>query len=161
MSVIKNMKLKSKLLFAFGMCAVITIVVAVIGQSGLNKLNAQVDNIVGNLVLSVGLVRQTNIKTVATNRDFYRAIALVSTSSGADELESLLQSYKTNKAQAEESFNKYLATSMEQDERAAAADYASDWPAYTAAVERGFAALSKGDIEQAKKSLYLKSRDNM
>ncbi|MEW5714158.1 methyl-accepting chemotaxis protein [Pseudomonas sp. SB113] len=150
MSVIKNMKLKSKLLSAFGTCAVITIVMAILGQSGLSKLNAEVDNIVGNLVVSVGLVQQTSTNTVATNRDLYKAIALASTSSSGDQLESLFQTYKNNKAQAEESYKKYRATPMEQDERTAASNYDSDWPAYTKAVESSFAALRKGDIELAK-----------
>ncbi|WP_411566213.1 methyl-accepting chemotaxis protein [Pseudomonas orientalis] len=151
MLALKNMKLKSKLLSAFGICAVITIVIAALGQSGLSKLNAQVDNIVGNLVLSVGLVQQTSTKTVATNRDVYKAIALASTGSGADELESMYQTYIANKAQAEESYKKYRATPMEQDEQAAAASFDIDWPAYHAAIESSFAALRKGDIEQARK----------
>lgn len=151
MSVIKNMKLKAKLLSAFGACAIITIVMAVLGQSGLSTLNAQVDNIVGNIVVSVGFVQETSTNAVATNRDIYKAIALVSTSSGADELESLFKAYKNNKAQAEESFKKYRATPMQQDESIAASNYDSDWPAYTKAVESSFAALKRGDIDLAKK----------
>ncbi len=102
-------------------------------------------------MLSVGLVQQTNKKTVSTNRDVYKAIALASTGSGADELESLFQTYKNNKAQAEESYKKYRTTPMEEDEQIAAANFDSDWPAYTAAIESSFAALRKGDIEQARK----------
>ena len=151
MSVIRNMKLKVKLLSAFGICAVITIVVAVLGQSGLSKLNAQIDNIIGNIVLSTGLVQQSSAKTVATNRDVYKAIALASTNAGADELESAFQIYKNNKAQAEEAFKKYRTTPMAEDEKVAAASYDIDWPAYTGAIESAFAALRKGDIEQARK----------
>lgn len=151
MSVIKNMKLRSKLLSAFGMCAVITIVVAILGQSGLSKLNAQIDNIIGNIVLSTGLVQQSSAKTVATNRDVYKAIALASTNAGADELETAFQIYKSNRSQAEEAFKKYRTTPMEQDEKAAAANYDIDWPAYTGAIDNVFAALRKGDIEQARK----------
>ncbi len=56
------------------------IIIAFLGKSGLTKLNAQLDNIIGNLVLSEGLVQQSSMKIVATNLDIYKAISLASTS---------------------------------------------------------------------------------
>lgn len=150
MSVINNMKLRSKLLFAFGMCAIITILVGVLGQSGLSKLNEQVDNIVNNITLSVSLVRQSSARSVATNRDFYKAIVLASTNSGGEELEANYKVYKDNKAQADDFFNRYLITPREPDERAAGVDFASDWSAYNTAIESGYAALRMGDIDRAR-----------
>ncbi len=131
------------------MCSMITIAVGALGQTGLTKLNAQVENIVGNIVISVGWVQTTYGRTIATNRDFYKAIALSSAGSTADAMNELLEEYRDSKALAESSFKQYRATPMQQDEQVAAASFDRDWPAYTGAIEAGFAALANKDIEGA------------
>ncbi|MCF9021379.1 HAMP domain-containing protein [Pseudomonas syringae] len=149
MSFFNNLKIRTKLFSAFGMCSVITIAIAAMGQSGLSKLNAQVENIVSNIVTSVGLVQTTYGRAIATNRDFYKAIALSSTDATAVEMSELFRAYQENKTLAENSFKQYRTTPMQQDEKVAAANFDRDWPAYTAAIENGFSALADKDIEGA------------
>ena len=151
MSMLKNMKLKTRLLTAFGMCAVITMAVAFLGQVGLSRMNSQVDNIVGNVVLSIQLVQKTSGRSIATNRDFYKAIALAYSNVKIDEVNTIFQAYQANKAQTEEAFRQYLATPITNEEKKASDNFMRDWPAYTAAVDSVFAAINSGDIDQARK----------
>ena len=50
---LSNLKLKPKLLIAFGLCALITLVVAALGQSGTAKLYDQIRAITGNNLVSI------------------------------------------------------------------------------------------------------------
>ncbi|MGA9700045.1 methyl-accepting chemotaxis protein [Pseudomonas putida] len=151
MSWLRSLKLKSKLLTAFGLCALITVVVAALGQSGIAKLYGQLQDTVTNNMVSIQKTDAIMANAIATNRDFFKAIVLTAANASDDDINAVIQSYRDNQSEAQDAFKTYRATPLEADERAAGDDFERDWPAYIAAVDLGFAALKSGDIEQARR----------
>lgn len=151
MSWLTNLKLKPKLLIAFGLCALITVVVAALGQSGIAKLHGQMQDIVSNNLVSIQKTDLLKANAIATNRDFFKAIVLTALDASKDDINAAIQSYRDNQAEAQASFKTYRATPLEPDERAAGDDFERDWPVYIAAMDSGFAALTKADVGLARK----------
>ncbi|PHN27138.1 chemotaxis protein [Pseudomonas sp. ICMP 561] len=149
MSMFLNLKLKSKLLSAFGLCAAITVGVAVLGQSGISRMYDQLQSTVNNSLVSIQKADSVKANAIATNRDLFRAIGLALRKSGPEEVNAAISSFRENSAQAEQDFKTYRATPLEADERAAGDDFERDWPAYISAAENVFALLEKGDVDQA------------
>jgi methyl-accepting chemotaxis protein len=145
------MKLKSKLVSAFGLCAVITVAVAVLGQLGSQRIYVLLDGTVSNNLISIQKTDSVKANVIATNRDMFKAIGLVFRKATPDELNATVTSFRDNQADAEKDFKIYRATPLEDDERAAGNDFERDWPAYIAAAEGVFTLLKAGDAEQAAK----------
>ncbi|MEN5032891.1 methyl-accepting chemotaxis protein [Pseudomonas sp. Ps21-P2] len=150
MSWLRKLKLKSKLLLSFGLCAMITLIVAGLGQSGIAKLYGQLQDTVTNNLVSIQKTNAIKTNTVATHRDFFQAIVLTASAASADDVNVVIQSYHDNQSEAQAAFKLYRATPLEADERAAGDQFERDWPAYIAAVDAGYAALKNGDIAQAR-----------
>jgi methyl-accepting chemotaxis protein len=151
MSWLTDLKLKSKLLSAFSLCALITVVVGVLGQSGISRLYDLFQDTVANSMLSIAKVDSVKANVIATNRDFFKIIALSALKAPADEINGAIQSLRENQAQADSDFNIYRGTPMEADEKAASEDFMRDWPAYMAAVQNTLVVIQSGDIELASK----------
>ncbi|WP_416364694.1 methyl-accepting chemotaxis protein [Pseudomonas sp. NFX183] len=151
MSWLISLKLKSKLLTAFGLCALITVVVAALGQSGIATLYGQLQDTVTNNLVSIQKTDAIKANVISTNRDFFKAIVLTAANASPDEVNAVMQSYRDNQSEAQAAFKIYRATPLEADERAAGDDFERDWPAYISAVDSGFAALKSGDITQARR----------
>lgn len=151
MSLFQDMKLKSKLVSAFGLCAVITVAVAVLGQLGSQRIYVLLDGTVSNNLISIQKTDSVKANVIATNRDMFKAIGLVFRKATPDELNATVTSFRDNQADAEKDFKIYRATPLEDDERAAGNDFERDWPAYIAAAEGVFTLLKAGDAEQAAK----------
>lgn len=151
MSWLRKLKLKSKLLIAFGLCALITLVVAALGQSGIATIYGQLEDTVTNNLVSIQKTDAIKGNAIATNRDFFKAIVLSASNAGADDINAVLQSYHENRSEAQSAFQIYRATPLQADEKAAGDDFERDWPAYISAVDTGLAALKNGDIDQARK----------
>ena len=151
MSWLTHFKLKPKLLMAFGLCALITVVVAALGQSGIAKLYGQTQGIVSNNLVSIQKTDLIKANAIATNRDFFKAIVLTAANASTDDINAAIQSYRDNQTESHTSFKTYRATPLEPDERAAGDDFERDWPAYITAVDTGFAALTNGDTGLARK----------
>jgi len=151
MSWLKNLKLKLKLLIAFGLCALITVVVAALGQFGIAKLYGQMQDIVSNNLVSIQQTDLIKANAIATNRDFFKAVVLTAGNASTDDINAVIQYYHDNQSEAKASFKTYRATPLEPDERAAGDDFERDWPAYIAAMDSGFAALTRGDVGLARK----------
>lgn len=151
MSWLTHFKLKPKLLIAFGLCALITVVVAALGQSGIAKLYGQTQGIVNNNLVSIQKTDLIKANAIATNRDFFKAIVLTAANASTDDINAAIQSYRDNQTESHTSFKTYRATPLEPDERAAGDDFERDWPAYIAATDSGFASLKNGDVGLARK----------
>lgn len=151
MSWLTNLKLKPKLLTAFGLCALITVVVAALGQSGIAELYEQVQGITGNNLVSIKKTDAVKANLIGTNRDLYKAIVLTTSNAEQSDIDAVFESYRMNQAEALASFKAYRATPLEADERAAGDDFERDWPTYIAAVDAGIAALKNGDAGSAKR----------
>ncbi len=151
MSWLIRLKLKSKLLTAFGLCALITVVVAALGQSGIAKLYAQLQDTVTNNLVSVQQSSAIKANAIATNRDFFKSIVMTAANAAPEDVNAVIQSYRDNQSEALAAFKLYRTTPLEADERAAGDDFERDWPAYIAAADAGFAALKSGDVALARK----------
>jgi methyl-accepting chemotaxis protein len=151
MSWLNNLKLKTKLLSAFCLCALITVVIGVLGQSGISRLYDLFQDTVSNSMLSIAKVDSVKANVIATNRDFFKIIALSAIKANPEDIASAVQSMKENQAQADADFQIYRGTPMEPDEKAASEDFLRDWPAYMAAVQNTLAVIQGGDLEQAAK----------
>lgn len=153
MSLFSNLKLKSKLLSAFGLCAVITIAVAVLGQSGVSRIHGMLQDTVTNNLVSIQKTDSIKANAIATHRDVFKAVNLGLRKSSAEDVNAAAASFRDNQAEAESEFKLYRATPLEADERAAGDDFERDWPAYVAAAENVFSLLKNGDADQAAKLL--------
>jgi len=151
MSWLTNLKLKSKLLSAFCLCALITVAVGVLGHMGISRLYDLFQSTVTNNLLSITKVDSVKANVIATNRDFFKAIGLSAIKASPDEVNAAIQSLKENQAQAESDFKVYRGTPLQADEKAAGDDFERDWQAYVAAVANTLAVIQSGDIEQASK----------
>ncbi|MET0609824.1 MAG: methyl-accepting chemotaxis protein [Pseudomonas caspiana] len=151
MSQFLNLKLKSKLLFAFGLCALITVGVAGLGYSGISSIYSQLQSTVSNNLVSIQKTDSVKANVIATHRDMFRAINLGLRKATPEEINAAALSFRDNQAEAEQQFKIYRATPLEADERAAGDEFERDWPAYVAAAENVFALLKSGDVDQAAK----------
>ncbi|GFM50293.1 methyl-accepting chemotaxis protein [Pseudomonas cichorii] len=149
MSLFINLKLKSKLLFAFGLCAVITVGVAALGYSGISTIYSLLQSTVSNNLVSIQKTDSVKANVIATHRDMFRAINLALRKAAPEDINAVVLSFKDNQAEAEQQFKIYRATPLEADERAAGNDFERDWPAYVAAAENIFSLLKSGDVDQA------------
>ena len=151
MSWLTHLNLKPKLLIAFGLCALITVVVAALGQSGIAKLYGQTQDIISNNLVSIQKTDLIKANAIATNRDFFKAIVLTAANASTDDINAVIQLYRDNQAEAQTSFRAYRTTPLQPDERAAGDDFERDWPAYIAAMDSGFVALRNADVGLARK----------
>ncbi|MCV4282253.1 methyl-accepting chemotaxis protein [Pseudomonas capsici] len=149
MSLLINLKLKSKLLFAFGLCTVITVGVAALGYSGISTIYSLLQSTVSNNLVSIQKTDSVKANVIATHRDMFRAINLALRKAAPEDINAVFLSFKDNQAEAEQQFKIYRATPLEADERAAGNDFERDWPAYVAAAENIFSLLKSGDVDQA------------
>ncbi len=149
MSLFINLKLKSKLLFAFGLCTVITVGVAALGYSGISTIYSLLQSTVSNNLVSIQKTDSVKANVIATHRDMFRAINLALRKAAPEDINAVVLSFKDNQAEAEQQFKIYRATPLEADERAAGNDFERDWPAYVAAAENIFSLLKSGDVDQA------------
>lgn len=149
MSFFQAMKLKPKLLISFGLCAAITVAVAVLGQMGATQIYGLLADTVSNNLISIQKTDAIKANAIASNRDLYKAVALVLRKGSPSELDAVIAAFRGNQADAEQAFKIYRATPLEDDERAAGNEFERDWPAYVASAEQIFVLLKAGDVEQA------------
>lgn len=149
MSFFQAMKLKPKLLISFGLCAAITVAVAVLGQMGATQIYGLLADTVSNNLISIQKTDAIKANAIASNRDLYKAVALVLRKGSPSDLDAVIAAFRGNQADAEQAFKIYRATPLEDDERAAGNEFERDWPAYVASAEQIFVLLKAGDVEQA------------
>lgn len=129
----------------------ITVAVAALGKFGITTIYGQLNSTVTNNLISIQKTDAIRASVIATNRDFFKSIVLTAGKASSDELNAAIQSYRANQSEAQADFKLYRTTPLEPDERAAGDDFERDWPAYISAVDSAYAALSSGDIEQARR----------
>jgi len=148
MSWFPNIKLKSKLLTAFGLCALITIVVGVLGQSGSARLYALFRETVDNNLFCITKIGSVKANVTSTSRNLFKVISLSTLDVNKEELAESISGLRDNQKQVEVDFRAYRTAPLENDERLAGDAFQNDWPVYVAAVEETLRALEKGDIHR-------------
>jgi methyl-accepting chemotaxis protein len=148
MSGINNLKLRPKLLSAFGICAAITIVVAVLGQSGISRLYDLFRDSVDNNLYCITKVASVKSNVTASSGNIFKAIASTTRKMPQGEIEESLRGVDENVIQAKKDFDAYRTAPLDDDERMAGDAFLRDWVTYTAAIRDINGALSSGDSEQ-------------
>jgi len=148
MSGIKNLKLRPKLLSAFGICAAITIVVAVLGQSGISRLYDLFRDSVDNNLYCITKVASVKSNVTASSGNVFKAIASTTRNMPQSDIEASLRGVEGNVTQAKKDFDAYRTAPLDDDERIAGDAFLRDWLTYTAAIKDINGALRSGDLEQ-------------
>ncbi|RON40330.1 methyl-accepting chemotaxis protein [Pseudomonas brassicacearum] len=150
MNWLRDAKLSTKLIAAFGLCALITLVVGVLGHQGISQLAESLKLVFSNNLMSVAKTAEVKSKAVEQQRDLYSLI--VATAAGAPQhtKDDISESLTANRAASEKAFAIYRANPLADDERAAGDKMERDWPAYQAQVQRVISALQAGDLPSAR-----------
>lgn len=158
-----NAKLSTKLFISFALCALITLVVGIIGSQGIGDLSNSLKLTFSNNLVSVGKTSETKANAIAQNRDLYRLLSTVAANAPQNVKDQVVTNLRENRAQAEKAYAAYRATPLEDDERAAGDLMDKDWPAYQAAIDRAVSVALAGDVGAARtlvdgevRDIYLK-----
>ncbi|RMT83318.1 methyl-accepting chemotaxis protein [Pseudomonas viridiflava] len=158
-----NAKLSTKLFISFALCALITLVVGIIGSQGIGDLANSLKLTFSNNLVSVGKTSEVKANAIAQNRDLYRLLSTVAANAPQSVKDQVVTSLRENRAQAEKAYATYRATPLEDDERAAGDLMDKDWPVYQAAVDRAVGIAMTGDVGAARtlvdgevRDIYLK-----
>nr|WP_122434165.1 methyl-accepting chemotaxis protein [Pseudomonas viridiflava] len=158
-----NAKLSTKLFISFALCALITLVVGIIGSQGIGDLSNSLKLTFSNNLVSVGKTSETKANAIAQNRDLYRLLSTVAANAPQSVKDQVVTNLRENRAQAEKAYAAYRTTPLEDDERAAGDLMDKDWPAYQAAIDRAVSVALAGDVGAARtlvdgevRDIYLK-----
>ncbi|MBD8188357.1 methyl-accepting chemotaxis protein [Pseudomonas viridiflava] len=158
-----NAKLSTKLFISFALCALITLVVGIIGSQGIGDLSNSLKLTFSNNLVSVGKTSETKANAIAQNRDLYRLLSTVAANAPQSVKDQVVTNLRDNRAQAEKAYAAYRTTPLEDDERAAGDLMDKDWPAYQAAIDRAVSVALAGDVGAARtlvdgevRDIYLK-----
>ncbi|MEE5153499.1 methyl-accepting chemotaxis protein [Pseudomonas alliivorans] len=145
-----NAKLSTKLLISFALCALITLVVGIIGSQGIGDLSNSLKLTFSNNLVSVAKTSETKANAIAQNRDLYRLLSAVAADAPQSAKDQVVANLRENRAQAEKAYAAYRTTPLEDDERAAGDLMDKDWPAYQAAIDRAVSVALAGDVGAAR-----------
>ncbi|MEE5061469.1 methyl-accepting chemotaxis protein [Pseudomonas alliivorans] len=145
-----NAKLSTKLFISFALCALITLVVGIIGSQGIGDLSNSLKLTFSNNLVSVAKTNETKANAIAQNRDLYRLLSAVAADAPQSAKDQVVANLRENRAQAEKAYATYRATPLEDDERAAGDLMDKDWPAYQAAIDRAVSVALAGDVGAAR-----------
>ncbi|AMA45630.1 chemotaxis protein [Pseudomonas sp. 22-AL-CL-001] len=147
---LRDAKLSTKLIAAFGLCALITLGVGVLGSRGISQLSDSLRSVFANNLVSVSKTAEAKSKAIAQQRDLYALIGATASNAPQASRDQIRQSLENNRADSEKAFALYRATPLADDERAAGDRMERDWPAYQAQIQRVLAALQAGDADAAR-----------
>ncbi|NBB13104.1 HAMP domain-containing protein [Pseudomonas sp. SLFW] len=150
MKFIHDLKLATKLIMAFGLCAFITLGVGLLGSRGSTQLAASLENVFSNNFVSVANIDDAQTKAVAQLRDVYCLIVVTAANEPDSDKQEILTSIRANRKASEDAFATYRKTPMVEDERIAGDKVVKDWPLYQAQVQRVLDALASGDLPSAR-----------
>ncbi|MBC3957765.1 methyl-accepting chemotaxis protein [Pseudomonas sp. DOAB1067] len=154
-----NAKLSTKLFISFALCALITLVVGMIGSQGIGDLSERLKLTFSNNLVSVAKTSETKTNAIAQNRDLYRLLSAVAANAPQSAKDEVIANLRENRAQAEKAYAIYRSTPLADDERAAAELMDKDWPAYQALVDRAISVAMSGDIVAARSLIDGEVRD--
>ncbi|MDF2792980.1 MAG: methyl-accepting chemotaxis protein [Pseudomonas orientalis] len=147
------MKIATKLLLSFLLCAVITLGVGLLGIKGVVRLAAALESTFSNNLVSVSNTAATLNGLVAHNRGLYRLLDAGNGDVAQQDRDRVRQDIANELKRSQAAYATYRATPLEDDERAAGDTFDQIWPTYLSSSERILSLLDKGQIEQARTEL--------
>ncbi|MCK9812610.1 methyl-accepting chemotaxis protein [Pseudomonas sp. MAFF 302046] len=150
MSLLNRFKFSTKLLTAFVLCALITLLIGAGGMLGINKLATALSLTFSNNLVSVANTAETLGSLTAHNRGLYRLVDTHSGELDATENKRLHESLESDLNNALKAYKTYRATPLEDDERAAGDKLDGIWPGYIASSKKIVELLDSKNFEQAR-----------
>ncbi|AZE82820.1 Methyl-accepting chemotaxis sensor/transducer protein [Pseudomonas orientalis] len=147
------MKIATKLLLSFLLCAVITLVVGLLGIKGVVRLAAALESTFSNNLVSVSNTAATLNGLVAHNRGLYRLLDAGNGDVAQQDRDRVRQDIANEVKRSQAAYATYRATPLEDDERAAGDTFDKIWPTYLSSSERILSLLDKGQVDQARTEL--------
>ncbi|BAQ81472.1 methyl-accepting chemotaxis protein [Pseudomonas sp. St29] len=149
MDALRNIKLSTRLISAFVVCAIITLGVGLLGRSGIASLKTTINAIVSNNLVSVNNTGNARAGVFAYSKDLHAALLLKYTKADSGMFESAVQSMSENQREVERLFKEYRQTPLADDERVAGDQFEKDWPAYVQGANKVIALARAGDLDSA------------
>ena len=147
------MKISTKLLLSFVLCAFITLGVGALGIKGVIRLASALDLTFSNNLVSVSNTAATLNGLVSHNRGLYRLMDANNGDVAREDRERVRQDVANQLKAGLSAYATYRATPLEDDERAAGDKFDQMLPGYISNSERIVALLDAGQTEQARAQL--------
>ena len=147
------MKISSKLLLSFLLCALVTLGVGLLGIKGVVRLATALELTFSNNLVSVSNTAATLNGLVAHNRGLYRLMDASKGDVAPQDRDRVRQDIASELKRSQAAYATYRATPLEDDERAAGDKLDQIWPTYVSSSERIISMLDGGQVEQARSQL--------
>ncbi|ONH56530.1 methyl-accepting chemotaxis protein [Pseudomonas cedrina] len=144
------MKISTKLLLSFLLCAVVTLGVGLLGIKGVVRLATALELTFSNNLVSVSNTGTTLNGLVAHNRGLYRLMDASKGDVASQDRERVRQDTANELKRSQAAYATYRATPLESDERAAGDKLDQIWPTYISSSERIMSLLDGGQVDQAR-----------
>ncbi|KAE9650846.1 methyl-accepting chemotaxis protein [Pseudomonas sp. PB105] len=147
------MKISTKLLLSFLLCAVVTLGVGVLGIKGVVRLATALELTFSNNLVSVSTTSATLNGLVAHNRGLYRLMDASQGDVSQQDRDRVRQDITKELANSQAAYKTYRTTPLEDDERAAGDKLDQLWPTYISNSERIMSMLENNQLDQARAQL--------
>ncbi|KAA6174945.1 methyl-accepting chemotaxis protein, partial [Pseudomonas veronii] len=147
------MKISTKLLLSFLLCALVTLGVGLLGIKSVVRLANALELTFSNNLVSVSSTSATLNGLVAHNRGLYRLMDASQGDVSQQDRDRVRQDITNELKRSQSAYATYRATPLEDDERAAGDKLDQIWPTYTSSSEHIMSMLDSGQIEQARAQL--------
>jgi len=147
------MKISTKLLLSFLLCALVTLGVGLLGIKSVVRLSSALELTFSNNLVSVSNTAATLNGLVAHNRGLYRLMDASNGDVSQQDRDRVHQDIANELKRSQSAYAIYRATPLEDDERAAGDKLDQIWPTYISNSERIIAMLDAGQREQARAQL--------
>ncbi|WP_460137423.1 methyl-accepting chemotaxis protein [Pseudomonas sp. S1_E04] len=147
------MKISTKLLLSFVLCAFITLLVGALGIKGVVRLASALDSTFSNNLVSVSNTSATLNGLVAHNRGLYRLMDASKGDVAQQDRDRVRQDIANELKRSQAAYASYRATPLENDERTAGDALDQIWPKYVASSAQIMSMLDTGQLEQARTQL--------
>ncbi|PMV18568.1 MULTISPECIES: methyl-accepting chemotaxis protein [unclassified Pseudomonas] len=147
------MKISTKLLLSFLLCALVTLGVGLLGIKGVVRLSTALESTFSNNLVSVSTTAATLNGLVAHNRGLYRLLDASNGDVSTQDRDRVRQDIAQELKRSQSSYSTYRATPLEDDERAAGDKLDQLWPTYISSSDRIMALLDGGQLDQARTEL--------
>ncbi|MBY8948522.1 MULTISPECIES: methyl-accepting chemotaxis protein [unclassified Pseudomonas] len=147
------MKISTKLLLSFLLCALVTLGVGLLGIKSVVRLSSALELTFSNNLVSVSNTAATLNGLVAHNRGLYRLMDASNGDVSQQDRDRVRQDIANELKRSQSAYAIYRATPLEDDERAAGDKLDQIWPTYISNSERIIAMLDAGQREQARAQL--------
>jgi len=146
---IRNLKLSTRLILAFIMCAMITLGVGLLGRSGIMKLSDTLADVVSNNLVSVYNSGNARANAYAFSRAMHSALLYKYTKADQSKFDAAAQAMEDNQKELERLFKVYRQTPVAEDERVAGDRFEKNWPAYAQGANKVIEMARTGNLDDA------------